>query len=190
MLLALDGDALNPAGPWLFYPFAALAVAGAVGVVLSQQIVRMAVFLLIALSSVAMLYFMLAAEFLAAIQLIVYVGGVLILIIFGVMLTSKNPFARLEVPMSQRLLGAGIGAVAAGFMVMMGGVVISQSGIVADSMQGVGEYGVRELGESLMTKYVLPFELAAVLLLVVMIGAAYIAKGRFDPKDDRDGEGA
>src|SRR6266581_1733899 len=78
----------------LFWVFAAMAGASALGVVVSKNIVRMAVFLLFTLAGVAGLYFLLSAEFLAAVQLVVYAGGTLILIIFGVMLTSKSPFSR------------------------------------------------------------------------------------------------
>src|SRR2546425_1571254 len=80
----------------LFWVFAAMAGASALGVVVSKNIVRTAVGLLFTLLGVAGLYFLLEAEFLAAVQLVVYAGGTLILIIFGVMLTSKSPFSRFE----------------------------------------------------------------------------------------------
>jgi len=196
VLLAQQSQTLEPVAPWLFYLFAGVAVLGALGVVLSQQIVRMAVFLLFTLGSVAFLYFFLEAEFLAAIQLIVYVGGTLILIIFGVMLTSKNPFVRLTVPVPQRLLGWGIGlalALMTGFLgvkyvASQGAAAHDSPSLIADAphdsqslivgVQGAEHYGVADLGRNLLGKYALPLELAGVLLLVVMIGAAYIAKGR------------
>ncbi|MCG3177816.1 MAG: hypothetical protein BIFFINMI_00136 [Phycisphaerae bacterium] len=78
----------------LFYGFAAMALAGAFGVLLSRNIVRTAVWLLATLGAAAGLYFLLGAMFVGAIQLIVYAGGTLVLIIFGVMLTSKNPHMR------------------------------------------------------------------------------------------------
>src|SRR6478672_1892448 len=80
----------------LFYLFAAIAAVSALMMVVSKNIVRTAVCLLFTLVGVAGLYFLLEAEFLAAVQLVVYVGGTLILIIFGVMLTSKSPFSRFE----------------------------------------------------------------------------------------------
>src|SRR5881394_820577 len=80
----------------LFYFFAALAGVSAIGLVVSRNIVRSAVCLLFTLTGVAGLYFLLGAEFLAAVQLVVYAGGTLILIIFGVMLTSKSPFSKFE----------------------------------------------------------------------------------------------
>ena len=78
----------------LFYLFALMSAASAIGVVASRNIVRTAVFLLFTLTGVAGLYFLLNAEFLAAVQLVVYAGGTLILIVFGVMLTSKSPFSK------------------------------------------------------------------------------------------------
>src|SRR6187401_455177 len=80
----------------LFYLFAGMAGVSAVGLVISRNIVRSAVCLLFTLTGVAGLYFLLNAEFLAAVQLVVYAGGTLILIIFGVMLTTKSPFSRFE----------------------------------------------------------------------------------------------
>src|ERR1700726_2105107 len=80
----------------LFYMFALLTAGSALAVVLSRNIVRMAVFLLFSLAGVAGLYFLLSAEFLAAAQLVIYAGGTLILIVFGVMLTSKSPYSRFE----------------------------------------------------------------------------------------------
>lgn len=193
LLLAQQTQTLDPVAPWLFYLFAGAAVAGALGVVFSQQIVRMAVFLLFTLGGVAFLYFFLEAEFLAAIQLIVYVGGTLILIIFGVMLTSKNPFVRLTVPIPQRLLGWSVGLALTLMMCFIGVWQIASERDASHDSQGlivgVGaeHYGVADLGRNLLGKYALPLEMAGVLLLVVMIGAAYIAKGRH--ADIAEGEG-
>jgi NADH:ubiquinone oxidoreductase subunit 6 (subunit J) len=92
-------DAAAPGGlldAVLFYTVAASTVIAAMGVCISKNIVRMAVWLFITLGSVALLFFLLAATFLGAIQLIVYVGGTLILLVFGVMLTSKSPWVRFE----------------------------------------------------------------------------------------------
>src|SRR3989441_8159028 len=95
----------------LFWVFAAMAGASALGVVVSKNIVRMAVFLLFTLAGVAGLYFLLNAEFLAAVQLVVYAGGTLILIIFGVMLTSKSPFARFEPKLAEVMIAFSVAIV-------------------------------------------------------------------------------
>ena len=95
----------------LFYLFAGMAAGAAVGLVLSRNIVRSAVCLLFTLSGVAGLYFLLGAEFLAAVQLVVYAGGTLILIIFGVMLTSKSPFSRFEPKLGEVIVAGTISAI-------------------------------------------------------------------------------
>src|SRR3954467_9245396 len=103
-----DATALSAA---LFYIFAAMSVLSAIGVVVSRNIVRTAVCLLFTLVGVAGLYFLLNAEFLAAVQLVVYAGGTLILIIFGVMLTSKSPFSRFEPKLIEVILALTINLV-------------------------------------------------------------------------------
>src|SRR3954470_11239307 len=95
----------------LFYAFAILSAASAVGVVASRNIVRTAVCLLFTLIGVAGLYFLLSAEFLAAVQLVVYAGGTLILIIFGVMLTSKSPFSRFEPKLAEIIVALSLGSI-------------------------------------------------------------------------------
>src|SRR3954463_12497986 len=101
----------DPIAPALFYLFAAMSVLSAIGVVVSRNIVRTAVGLLFTLIGVAGLYFLLNAEFLAAVQLVVYAGGTLILIIFGVMLTSKSPFSRFEPRVGEIAIAVSMGSV-------------------------------------------------------------------------------
>jgi NADH-quinone oxidoreductase subunit J len=170
---AVSPDALQQVAPLLFYGFGGLAVLAAWALVLSQNIVRMAVYLLLTLGGVAGLYFMLNAEFLAAIQLIVYAGGVLILIIFGVMLTSKNPFMQLKVKMWERFVGILIAAAMA-VMLLLAAVVSP----INPAPQTAADPTVRDIGLVLIHQYVVPFEIAGVLLLIVMIGAAYMARRR------------
>src|SRR5213595_3887165 len=104
-------DAASVATAVLFYLFAAMAGGAALTVVISRNIVRMAVALLFTLTGVAGLYFLLNAEFLAAVQLVVYAGGTLILIIFGVMLTSKSPFSRFAPKPAEIVISLAIGAI-------------------------------------------------------------------------------
>src|SRR5437868_8905741 len=95
----------------LFYIFAIMAGGSALAVVLTRNIVRTAVALLFTLVGVAGLYFLLNAEFLAAVQLVVYAGGTLILIVFGVMLTSKSPFSRFEPKLAEVMIAMSCGLV-------------------------------------------------------------------------------
>lgn len=171
---------LSPTPPFaavLFFAFAGLTCLSACMIVLSQNIVRMSVYLLLTLGGAAGLYFMLEAEFLAAVQLIVYAGGTLILIIFGVMLTSKNPFLQLKA--SNWELAAGV-AIALLIAVLLLVAVLGSSPLVrtAPVVPEFDRQQVEMIGKGLLSKYLVPFEMAAVLLLVVMIGAAYMARRR------------
>ncbi len=169
---------INPA-PILFYLFAAVAGGSAVAVVLSRNIVRTAVCLLFTLVGVAGLYFLLSAEFLAAVQLVVYAGGTLILIVFGVMLTSKSPFSRFEPKLVEIIIASTIGVVLLAALVMaITSVPLQTAATDTAAETGHERYPVAQLGQALLGDYLLPFEIVSVLLLVVMIGAAYLAKGR------------
>lgn len=169
-----NGGAMVPVGSGLeavlFYLVGGLAAASALGCVLSANIVRMAVWLFGALGAVAILYFLMAATFLAAIQLIVYAGGTLIVIIFGVMLTSKSPWVKFVPGRIELIAGALICA-----MLFLGlGFVLLQTDW--GKAKAAGSFEVAEIGRQLLTTYLVPFELASVLLLAVMIGAAYLAR--------------
>ncbi len=156
--------------PLFFYMFAFATVISALAICVSRNIVRMAIWLFATLASVAMLYFLLAAYFIAAIQLIVYAGGTLVLLIFGVMLTAKSPWARMETP-KRELLSAGI------VCVLLGSALIWTLSITQwPEVQLAGPQPVEVLGRELLTTYLVPFEAASVLLLAVMIGAAYLAR--------------
>ena len=159
----------------LFYLFALMAGGSALGVVISRNIVRTAVCLLFTLTGVAGLYFLLNAEFLAAVQLVVYAGGTLILIIFGVMLTSKCPFSRFEPKLGEVDHRASRSASCC----CSRWCWASRETIFADEpIDDRRRTRSIELGQVLLGDYLVPFEIVSVLLLVVMIGAAYLAKGR------------
>ena len=155
----------------LFYAVGASTIVSAIAVCLTKNIVRMAVWLLVALGSVSLLYFLLAANFIAAIQLIVYAGGTLVLLIFGVMLTSKSPWARFE-PGKLELASA---AVVCGALIVALTAVLSRA-TWAGPEGVVPGASVADLGRSLMTTYLVPFEVAGVLLMIVMVGAAHLAR--------------
>jgi NADH:ubiquinone oxidoreductase subunit 6 (subunit J) len=157
----------------LFYVFAILTGGSALCVVLSRNIVRTAVALLFTLAGVAGLYFLLSAEFLAAVQLVVYAGGTLILIIFGVMLTSKSQFAKFEPKLGEVIVAMSVGVIM--LFVLILGIFHTK---FAGNALSMDEYPVAKLGQVLLGDYLVPFEIISVLLLVVMIGAAYLAKGR------------
>ena len=166
-------DAANTATAVLFYLFAIMAGGSAICVAVSRNIVRTAVALLFTLTGVAGLYFLLNAEFLAAVQLVVYAGGTLILIIFGVMLTSKSPFSRFDAKLGEVVIAMSLACVLL-FALVMG---IVKTTFATDEFP-TGNYPIDRLGQVLLGDYLVPFEVVSVLLLAVMIGAAYLAKGR------------
>lgn len=158
----------------LFYLSAAMTVAGALGVVLTRNIVRTAVCLLVALLGVGGLYMSLHAEFLAAVQLVVYAGGILVVIVFAVMLTNNSTFQLYRLRKTEVFVAAGLVAL------LFAGLsaAILHSGLGSGVESHADSYPIKPLGEALLGDYLVPFELISVLLLAVMIGAAYLAKAR------------
>lgn len=154
----------------LFYVFATLTVVASLGVVLAGNIVRMAMWLFAAFGAIAMLFFLLQAHFLGAVQLVVYSGGILVLIVFGIMLTSSSPWVKFDIKRGEFL--------ASGAACLLLFAVISHSIYHAKwvSTPQVEMMTMHQFGHALLTDYLVPFEVASVLLLVVMIGAAYLAK--------------
>ncbi len=156
-----------------FYIFAAVSLASAVGIVVTKNIVRAAVFLLGTLGGVAALYFVLDANLLAVIQLIVYAGGTLVLIVFGIMLTSQSPWVGFSPTRAQA-----VGAILVAVLLAVGvcTLVIEADWKAAAGAPLAASPPVSQVGKMLLEQYLVPFEVASVLLLVVMIGAAYLAR--------------
>src|SRR5437660_11854820 len=96
---------------FLFYVVAALTGASAIGVVVTQNIVRAATWLLFALSGTAGIFFLLGADFVGATQLLVYVGGTLVLVVFGVMLTAQGPLVSMRLGAAECLIRLVVGGV-------------------------------------------------------------------------------
>jgi NADH-quinone oxidoreductase subunit J len=113
---------------------------------------------------------MLLANFIGVIQLIVYAGGTLILLIFGVMLTSKSPWARFDVKRKE-LIAAGV---VCGILALA--LLIVVTGAAWPTQAGAEGPTVHAFGEALLSTYLAPFEAVSVLLLVVMVGAALLAR--------------
>lgn len=220
----------------LFWVFAILTCGGAIAVVATQNVVRMAFWLVVSLGSVAALFFLLHADFLGAAQLLIYVGGTVVLLVFGVMLTASGPAVQIKTSPAEAFLGAGVGLLL--FCVLMFSIKSVSWGdlesrlptrrlspAVADSQQGISldaavtgavdaaekaaaeeaqanlvarsQAGrtVRQLGLSffglrpdqdlnrpaggeLAPGFLLPFEIVSIHLLVVLVGAAYLARAK------------
>jgi NADH-quinone oxidoreductase subunit J len=173
----------------VLFAIVALVTGGsAVGVVVSKGIFRSAVWLLFTLVGVALTYFLLGAEFLAATQLIVYVGGTLVLLVFGGMLTAGGPFTSFRARPAEWAAGL---VLAGGLFVLLANAALrSPEKSTPVDLPGVGPLGLTFLGakdtfasrtESRQFAYLLPFEIVSVHLLVVLVGAAYLARAKKKP---------
>ena len=189
-------DAINWHGVF-FLLFALWACGFAVAVVLSANIVRLAFYLVLSLGAVAGLFFLAGADLLGAMQLMVYVGGTMVLLVFGVMLTSRRPWVSLDTGGGHWILATVLG----GSLL----VVLLQTALSVDDWAGPGpaeaaqleaEHTATPLGLGLlgvrvdqldeedetrragMSGYLLAFEIVSVHLLVVLVGAAYLARAR------------
>lgn len=153
-----------------FYGVAMITLAGAWFTVSARNLFRAALGLAVALFGVAALYLFLEAEFLAVTQLLVYVGAILTLLIFGVMLT-----ARISDPAvarwNQQVKGAALLSLAVG-----GGLVYGFLNTQWESTVGKSLVTLSDLGRSLISIYLLPFELLSILLLGALVGAIVIAR--------------
>ncbi len=181
----------------LFALVATATAVSAVGVVASRNVVRMAVWLLFTLVGVSLVYFLLGAEFAGAAQLLVYVGGTLVLVVFGVMLTAHGPLRELRTRRAEWIvagtLGLALFALLTTVSLKLGAPEIDS----APERPGAGQLGLSFLGVvetspsgpltgvpadkplyRTRSAYLLPFEIVSVHLLVVLIGAAYLARAK------------
>ena len=155
----------------MFIIFGLTIIGTATGILVTKNVVHAAFFLVLCLVSIAGLYVLLNATFLAVVQLMVYAGGVLILLAFGIMLTNR-PEKNGKLITEQHLFFWGI--LAAGLLFAC--LIYVNPGSTS-TIQNTNEIDqIDFIGQSLMTSYILPFELIAYLLLVVLVGASYYAK--------------
>jgi NADH-quinone oxidoreductase subunit J len=155
----------------IFYSLAAFTVWAAAVVVLGKNIVRAAVALIFTFCGMAALYVLLDAEFLAAVQVLIYVGGITILLLFAIMLTSRISSAASRVINDQVVLST---VAAAGLLA--GLIYASTRGIAAMSGPPQLPQTTPFLGRALLTTYALPFEVVSILLLAGMVGAIILAR--------------
>lgn len=154
----------------IFYLFAIVTIVSAFLVVTNRNIVHSAFYLLFTLFGVAGLYVLLAADFVAIVQLIVYVGGILILLLFGVMLTNKITNVEIKTGTIHALPASIVLGVFAGVV----GAIIFNTKWKVDTPDGVAT--TANLGNMLINEYALIFELLGILLLIALIGAASMAR--------------
>ena len=193
----------------LFWIMAGLTAGSAVMTMLSQNIVRSATWLLFTLAGTAGIFFLLAADFVGATQLLVYVGGTLILVVFGVMLTAQGPFITMKTSAAEWAISLVVGvalyatlAIAALqftavdsspelakheptqnlYQISEKEPTAGKAGYLDTIGRGFLGHGVgpahKEGNKVVRTSYLLPFEIVSVHLLVVLIGAAYLARAK------------
>jgi NADH-quinone oxidoreductase subunit J len=156
-----------------FLIVAALAVASALGLVLKRNPIHGALFLVVNLGCVAVLYLMLGAEFLAAAQVIVYAGAIMVLFVFAIMVLIPGKEETGPDPRrSTRVLALPVGAVL--FLQLV--IILSRRSGPPAAAPPSG--GVESLGRLLFTDFLFPFELTSVLLLAAMIGVLLLARRR------------
>lgn len=156
----------------LFALFGLAAVAGGLWVILGKNATWSALGLLANFCAVAALYILLNAPFVALVQIIVYAGAVVVLFLFVVMVLSVQ---RGEAPASRSVLSVAGGLVALVFLGLLGYVLLAGR-LPAGPL--TAQDNVRDIGTALYSQYLLPLEMAAVLLLVGVIGAVVLAKRR------------
>lgn len=199
MIPVLLADGLN----WhsvFFLLFALVSCVFALAVLFSQNIVRMAFYLVICLGAVSGLFFLAGAHFVGAMQLMIYVGGTLVLLIFGVMLTAQAQFIQMRTGGGEWVLAAIVGGSLLTLLMATAFSVTSWQRPAAEHLESIADIDVSSdataLGTGLigarpdklnqsdeqlrrgMSGYLLPFEIVSVHLLVVLIGAAYLARSK------------
>ena len=154
-----------------FYGLAGVAVFGAAGVAFSRNIIYSALALMVSFIGVAGLYVTLGADFIAGVQVLLYVGGVLVLTLFAVMLTQGIQ----DVEVSNRSVGRipALVIVLGTFAVMYQSV--SKAGWAAKDLV-IGESSTAAVGNALLGNYILPFEVASIVLLAVLVGAVVLTR--------------
>jgi NADH-quinone oxidoreductase subunit J len=159
--------------------FLAIAMTGAaLRVVTTRNVIHAALYLVATLTGAAALYLLLLAEFVAWVQVLVYVGAIIVLMLFGLMLT-RAPIGSGEYDNNQRLLAA----------VCAGAVFLTTSFVLYDAFEGERISFARasgtktaSVGEVIFNAYVLPFEVVSVLLLAALVGAVVIARRDTTPR--------
>jgi NADH-quinone oxidoreductase subunit J len=162
----------------VFWLFATLTVASAAVVVLARSLIYSAFALLFTFFGVAGLYVLLGADFLAATQLLIYVGGILVLLLFGVMLTHRIHDLDLRSELGSPWDWLGPVSVAVGLFVILTATAVRTQW--ATGAPRTPAPTTETIGRLFMGEFLLPFEAASILLLVALIGAAMIVRRRKD----------
>ncbi|MBK5223637.1 MAG: NADH-quinone oxidoreductase subunit J [Acidimicrobiia bacterium] len=158
-----------------FYLIAAIMVGAAIKVVTSKNVVHAALYLVAVLIGMAGQFILLGAEFIAATQLLVYVGAIVVLFLFGIMLTRAQVGSDPDVDTTaaQRTTG---GFVAFILLVVMGYAIYGTEGLSETKLPEERVQTIAEVSDSIFSTYLVPFEAISVLLLAALIGAIVLAR--------------
>ena len=154
-----------------FGVLAAVMAVSAVRVVTAKNVVHAALYLVLVLAGVAGIFILLAAEFAAVVQVLVYIGAIVVLFLFGIMLTRAPIGTTADLDNDQRFIGA---VVALALLGILGGVLWDGFGDDKLHLHAVGR--TSDVGLSIFQTYVIPFEVISVLLLAALVGAVVIAR--------------
>nr|WP_066639424.1 NADH-quinone oxidoreductase subunit J [Desulfolucanica intricata] len=155
-----------------FYILAAIIIGSAIAVIALKNLVHSVLFLAITFLGIAGIFMQLSADFLAMVQILVYAGAVCIMVVFGIMLTQRGGMSNSNLFNKQVFASGGVVALLIAVIVFFG----VRSGSWAVSAVAVPQDTVGNIADLMLSKYVIPFELAALLLLVALIGAIVLAK--------------
>ena len=157
--------------PIAFWILSAVLVGSALAVVLSKNLFHAVLWLALALTGTAGIFLLLEAEFLAAVQLLLYAGGIITIVVFAIVVTERLVGERMS-QTSRRLAGGGV--VAAALAALLARAVWHQP--LTMVRPPLADNLTQTVGEQVLTRFVLPFELLAVLMLAALVGAIYFAR--------------
>ena len=161
-------------GTVVFFIFAILAIAAAWGVVTSKNIVHSALYLALSFAGVAVLYVLMNADYLAAVQLLVYTGAISIMVVFAVMLTLRGEIGKSNPENSVWGWGAFVSTL---MFIMIAFVILTNVDWRILPTPWTSGGSATDISLLLLTKFMIPFEAAAVLITIALVGAVILAKG-------------
>jgi len=176
MLLAAQATNVDAA---VFVASAVIALAGALGVVIARNPVHSALMLVLTLFGIAILFVAQEAHFLAAVQVIVYAGAIVVLFLFVIMLLGVDRQEALEVDelKGQRGIAIALGIIALAEIIILGATANWSTGNIATAGQADAQgENIELLARSIFTRYLLPFEITSVLLVIAVVGAVVLAR--------------
>ena len=157
---------------FLFILLSVVSLGGGLGVVVTRNVVHAALFLLVSLVAVAGLYLVLLAEFLALVQVLIYGGAIIIVLLFAIMLTRSAEYPRIndnrQWPLAAVAALGLLGVLMAAFMARPLPDMVKETHVQSPAFA--------DLGNSLFTRWAIPFEVASLVLLVALVGAIIIAR--------------